>query len=419
MQAVESFALASVLVFQGCQSRKYNSSFIRSTGTPAAASSAYDFWRAAPPVDETKLREWWKYGRNWEPFTAEQVKAIEADAIGDAQFLKDNPNYPVTLDPPSDYAVDTRDETSKSSGSANFNPLQYIRENVATKDRNTDRTAPTPRPVAGRTMLLSLRKLREMAWVVSPGNFGSKPVSDLMNERYLNYALGNINSKLADLPLRTAMIASSGDFENKTLGAIPPHWGDLQGHYYTQTGHILHGCYTEGIGDTSQFLTANNGFIPNKLQRRIVLQMCVQVGEGKDILADWPARYGIVIPNETSFRASLATVQSLAPLFKYFYDTKWVMVKNADGEETAMNVFDYMMLGSVYAFNFRPVSRGRPVEATEARADAVDMRVHEEAEPDGQRRLVGLVTQAQLQATTSHLKCVLYRLSLLRKWQFS
>jgi hypothetical protein len=43
----------------------------------------------------------------------------------------------------------------------------------------------------------------------------------------------------------------------------------------------------------------------------------------------------------------------------------------------------------------RPVSRGRPVEATEARADAVDMRVHEEAEPDGQRRLVGLVTQAE------------------------
>jgi hypothetical protein len=42
-----------------------------------------------------------------------------------------------------------------------------------------------------------------------------------------------------------------------------------------------------------------------------------------------------------------------------------------------------------------PVSRGRPVEATEARADAVDMRVHEEAEPDGQRRLVGLVTQAE------------------------
>ncbi len=45
--------------------------------------------------------------------------------------------------------------------------------------------------------------------------------------------------------------------------------------------------------------------------------------------------------------------------------------------------------------NKRPVSRGRPVEATEARADAVDMRVHEEAEPDGQRRLVGLVTQAE------------------------
>lgn len=81
--------------------------------------------------------------------------------------------------------------------------------------------------------------------------------------------------------------------------------------------------------------------------------MCVQTGEGKDILEDWPSRCGITIPNQQDFRGMFGRAEILAPLFKYFYDTQWVMTKDADGKETAINVFDYMMLGSVYALNFK------------------------------------------------------------------
>lgn len=137
---------------------------------------------------------------------------------------------------------------------------------MATKDRNANRATPTPRPVAARTMLLTLRKLREMAWVVTPSNFGTKPVAELMKERYDNYPTGDYDSQPSDLPLKAAMIASAGDLENNTLPVIPAHWGDLQGHYYTQTGHILHGCYTMGIQITGSILSETGGFIPNELQ---------------------------------------------------------------------------------------------------------------------------------------------------------
>lgn len=99
----------SLLVLSACKSRGFNKSETKDTASESSSAKTYNFWRATPPpnADNAKLREWWKYGRNWEPFTPEQVKAIEAEAVGDAQFLQDNPRFPVTIDPPSDYATDS------------------------------------------------------------------------------------------------------------------------------------------------------------------------------------------------------------------------------------------------------------------------------------------------------------------------
>ncbi len=172
------------------------------------------------------------------------------------------------------------------------------------------------------------------------------------------------------------------DLYNGNLGAAPPHWSDLQAHYYAVTGHRRHGCFTSvhraiaGIREESKLPELIQGEGPAKFStmRDTVVRWCLSqnktaTGKGR-ILYDWAEDEAKILPiaknlidnpppDFSSYDLELALGTRAA--FRRMWLSQVVGAK--PGEESLKgklnpktkrpwNIFDYVMIAPVWAKNF-------------------------------------------------------------------
>jgi hypothetical protein len=169
---------------------------------------------------------------------------------------------------------------------------------------------------------------------------------------------------------------------NATLNSAPPHWNDLQAHFYAVTGHRRHGCYTSVLR-AIQYMK-NEADLPELIKgegkmkwgtiRDTAVRFCTAVSKDKTGLDasrfDWAADEKNVLlaakavldappPDFTDYELDVAL--STRVVFRKMWTSLIVGNETEESELKGVlnpltrrpyNIFDYVMLAPVWSQNF-------------------------------------------------------------------
>jgi hypothetical protein len=249
-------------------------------------------------------------------------------------------------------------------------------------------------PFAGATVLAALRRLRryynQSPFEARSGTGVKVKVKDSFYEYVTNPAHGSLSALDSFTSFGPVWNTDAAGTAGSNLGVMPPWWSDLQVHFYLTAPHTRHGCWTYAmitLGDrgTNEAAYASarckdpfkkGETVPWKDLRKAYWDICTGAKELRPDFADTCGGLGTAIqaiPLQNS-AYNLMWVDASDPAHPKFVDLPenirtemWKVpptpgaVKNLEGIKWAneqrklghVNVWDYIMLSSTFAFDFK------------------------------------------------------------------
>lgn len=313
-----------------------------------------------------------------QPVADATVRSLEAAIAADPSFDVNNPIKYVG------YLKAQDREPPRIAAATILKYMRVLRKNIFVFPSTTDVS-----PKARERRIRFYRFLRNDERPPDPGKTSIKDAKDAEEAQAIadhNWYLA-VREKFTgsnDSPLHDAdWIADAGDdLRSGTLSAAPPHWNDLQAHYYAATGHRRHGCYTSvhramaRIVDEADLpeLIAGEGPVTWATLRNTAVRFCTSESKEKKgdghIIHDWAIDEKKVLSAIEAIRLNKSKTVDLVQLdianfTRVFFRRMWIsqIVGNEPGEQAVAgksnpktnrpyNVFDYVMLAPTWSQNF-------------------------------------------------------------------